>query len=1179
MADASEIGSSVGVPDVPRLDALHGLRDQFQLDAFVKAAQKGGKGLASLLGLRKKKQPEGDPGSPSAFSLDDMLIFSAEPILTSLLRMSGDHTSRAVKMFAGILKYQGESGEPLDEPMRIEIAQKLLHQGLKRPELKDELYMQLLKQTRGNPSPASKLKAWELFNLTAATMPPSKDFLGLVSEYIHGAAHDESEQPPLRQLATRTWHSLKRSAKSGPRRTLPSVEELDAMFKGQRLFTQIFFLDETFEEMPFDLTTSVLEAVELVAGLIGLQNYNTFTMFESRVPISSDEGLQEVEHVLMDDNRYIADILCEAKSLRASKEGYQSRLLFKKRMFRETDEAITEPQFIALSYVQAQHDYLLGHYPVVRDDAAQMAALQMVAAHGAAFHDDDEAIMMCIEQYVTKQVLMTRPRGEWFADAGTRYRALADLTHEAAQLQFLRILRSLPYGNSIFFTVRRIEDPIGLLPAKLILGVNKRGVHFFRPVPKEYLHSAELRDIMQFGSSSTAVFFKMRVAGVLHIFQFETRQGEDICMALQTHINDIMMKRYSKAKAMGASGGSDGGDAAAQPSAHADPLGLQQANYGAKYEEHMTQLQAQLEEVSARIAAAQKQADALAYEKEQCVGELEEVAEQLRREEAARNAVEERASSLQKSLEATRSELKLARAGTGAAAVSGPVDEAHLASLERELEGMSAEYDAAMTKLKALEKRAEQAARDKELVEKKIARADKAREEEVSEMSAKMELGADIREQIEAKEAKVSEALAEVASINALYEGLRGELAAVRADQQELTDLREMREDVERKEKQQAAIIDNQAKKLAELSRLHRDEQIMRKRYFNQMEDMQGKVRVMVRVNGDAGAVCAADQLTISTPSAGPEGLGFDAVFGAAASPDDVFAEVRPLVQAAIDGYNAAVLAFGARRSGAGAALFGGGEVPEERCLASRGVAELWRIVGRDASKFSFVVACSVLELREEALHDLLLPPALAKSPPRLDIKKDKRGIVTVVNAAKVQVASATEFKQAFKSAMSRRQQGSTLMLSFIVESTNLQTQNVFTGRLSFVDLGDAAAAGGAVATAFQGVVSALSSGQSAVPYTRSRLTSLLSDVLGGNAKTLMFTAVESDGSDADATLGLATQLRKIKNGSRKNELSKDQVRLKRQVDHYRELAGADAAAALALELSAVADRRDAGED
>ena len=35
-----------------------------------------------------------------------------------------------------------------------------------------------------------------------------------------------------------------------------------------------------------------------------------------------------------------------------------SKLLFKKRMFRETDETVTEPQFVTLSYIQAQHDYL-----------------------------------------------------------------------------------------------------------------------------------------------------------------------------------------------------------------------------------------------------------------------------------------------------------------------------------------------------------------------------------------------------------------------------------------------------------------------------------------------------------------------------------------------------------------------------------------------------------------------------------------------------------------------------------------------------------------------------------------------------------------------------------------------------------------------------------------------------
>ena len=78
-----------------------------------------------------------------------------------------------------------------------------------------------------------------------------------------------------------------------------------------------------------------------------------------------------------------------------------------------------------------------------------------------------------------------------------------------------------------------------------------------------------------------AVFFKMRVAGVLHIFQFETRQGEDICTALQTHINDIMMKRYSKAK----------------QSSNADRA-LPQANFGPKYEQHVSSIQKSLEAVS-----------------------------------------------------------------------------------------------------------------------------------------------------------------------------------------------------------------------------------------------------------------------------------------------------------------------------------------------------------------------------------------------------------------------------------------------------------------------------------------------------------------------------------------------------------------------------------------------------
>ena len=101
------------------------------------------------------------------------------------------------------------------------------------------------------------------------------------------------------------------------------------------------------------------------------------------------------------------------------------------------------------------------------------------------------------------------------------------------------------------------------------------------------------------------MFFKMRVAGVLHIFQFETRQGEDICTALQTHINDIMMKRYSKAKQ------SSNGDRS-----------LPQANFGPKYEQHVTSIQNALEETKTRLADKDKDYSHLLHERVRVLGTI-----------------------------------------------------------------------------------------------------------------------------------------------------------------------------------------------------------------------------------------------------------------------------------------------------------------------------------------------------------------------------------------------------------------------------------------------------------------------------------------------------------------------------------------------------------------------------
>lgn len=503
----------------------------------------------------------------------------------------------------------------------------------------------------------------------------------------------------------------------------------------------------------------------------------------------------------------------------------------------------------------------------------------------------------------------------------SRYKALSQFSKDDARLQFLRIIRSLPYGNSIFFAVKRIEDPIGLLPAKLILGINKRGVHFFRPVPKEYLHSAELRDIMQFGSSSQAVFFKMRVAGVLHIFQFESKQGEDICMALQTHINDIMMKRYSKAQA---AAGPDG-EVPAVPSGG-------DANFGPKYQAHVGELQRQLDEALAAVEAKDKAISELEEEKAELSDEL--------------NALK----------------------GTGAAgAALAAIDLSNL-----KLDGGDPEA------LKAIEARIRAAESERVALQQKVARLEEAHKAELASLSAGAVAGAG-KEASKEKDKKINELMEELGNKELLLSEAQATLKGLEGAQAELAELRELKEDVERRERSQAELIAGQAKRLDELEKLYRDESIMRKKIYNQMEDMKGKIRVYCRVRplldfekdrGQVMAVEIPDELTIALKWKDKKReFNFDAVFEGGTTQEKVFEDTKHLIQSAVDGYNVCIFAYGQTGSGKTFTIYGTDSNPG---LTPRGITELFNTLERDSSKLSYKVEVFMLELYVDDLQDLL---------------------------------------------------------------------------------------------------------------------------------------------------------------------------------------------------------------
>ncbi|KAJ4887525.1 Kinesin-like calmodulin-binding protein [Raphanus sativus] len=727
-------------------------------------------------------------------------------------------------------------------------------------------------------------------------------------------------------------------------------------------------------------------------------------------------------------------------------------------------------------------------------------------------------------------------------------------------------------GTLCFLAYAKIDDPIGLLPGRIILGINKRGVHFFRPVPKEYLHSAELRDIMQFGSSNTAVFFKMRVAGVLHIFQFETKQGEEICVALQTHINDVMLRRYSKARY--AANSLVNGDI----SCSSKPQNLE------VYDKRVQDLSKAFDE-------SQKKNDKLMDELRE--KQLQEVT--LREElEAMRNNLEpERKKLLEVTLD--RDKLKSLY----------DEKETTIQTLMSELRGMEARLAKSGNTKSSKETKSELT----EMNNQRLYKVQTELEVRNKELHIAVENSKRLLNQNKILEQSVfnieNKKTEEVENQRRYEQEIKNNL-------KELEELREMKEDIDRKNEQTAAILKMQGAQLAELEILYKEEQVLRKKYYNTIEDMKGKIRVYCRIRPlnekenseeEKQMLTSVDEFTVEHPWKDEKRKQhmYDRVFDMRASQDDVFEDTKYLIQSAVDGYNVCIFAYGQTGSGKTFTIYGHENNPG---LTPRATKELFKILKRDSNRFSFSLKAYMVELYQDTLVDLLLPKSARRL--KLDIKKDSKGMVFVENVTTIPISTLEELRMIIERGSERRHVSGTnmneessrshLILSVVIESIDLQTQSAARGKLSFVDLAGServkksGSAGCQLKeaqsinkslSALGDVIGALSSGNQHIPYRNHKLTMLMSDSLGGNAKTLMFVNVSPAESNLDETynsLIYASRVRTIVNDPSKHISSKEMVRLKKLVAYWKEQAGKKSEEEDLLDIEEYRMLRDEGD-
>ncbi|KAM6034748.1 kinesin-like protein KIF27 isoform 2-T5 [Theristicus caerulescens] len=299
----------------------------------------------------------------------------------------------------------------------------------------------------------------------------------------------------------------------------------------------------------------------------------------------------------------------------------------------------------------------------------------------------------------------------------------------------------------------------------------------------------------------------------------------------------------------------------------------------------------------------------------------------------------------------------------------------------------------------------------------------------------------------------------------------------------------------------------------------------------------------------------------------------FDFVFGKNSTQEEVYTVcIKPLLVSLTEGYNATVFAYGQTGSGKTYTI-GGGHIAsvaeDEKGIIPRAIQELFQHISENHN-IDFHVKVSYIEVYKEELRDLL---ELETSVKELHIREDEKGNTVIVGAKEFQVECADEVISLLESGNAARHTGTTQMnehssrshaiftISICQKQSSESQKNtdaaqdsswksvqMIASKFHFVDLAgsERVTKTGNTGERFKesiqinsgllalgNVISALGDPKRKsvhIPYRDAKITRILKDSLGGNAKTVMITCISPSSSDFDESLNSLKYANRAKN-------------------------------------------------
>ena len=287
----------------------------------------------------------------------------------------------ALQLFKNLVSYMGDRRSSKKQILHI-----LKHTriAMSSPEeLKDEAYLQVIKQITNNPSDESREKGWNFFAVMASIYPPSIELYYSLIKYLLSIidGNDENLKKKANYIAIRLMKTFE-----SKRRYSPSQREVNFIEKMKPIPVEINFFSGAATTIQIESYTTIRELKTSVMKKLHL-NINRIPYYALYEICYKPDCIEER---YLSENYKVCDVLCvwdkETEDHIKKRIQINFKIFLKIQLYYNYNPENIDS--VTMHYVQTNFEVIKGLYRLSVEDIINLAAIQFYVNYGKISQDD-----------------------------------------------------------------------------------------------------------------------------------------------------------------------------------------------------------------------------------------------------------------------------------------------------------------------------------------------------------------------------------------------------------------------------------------------------------------------------------------------------------------------------------------------------------------------------------------------------------------------------------------------------------------------------------------------------------------------------------------------------------------------------------------------------------------------